>query len=1642
MKMTETLDGHAAGTGGNFDVDTIKGYLKSFSKFHKGNLYDDLFHRGFEFARSVSTVKKEIPRTIWTAVLCGDLVKDAGLMNPVFHEEFDEFKKNMLDCVDGPSQASFLAFLKNYDSLVEIPTDMFWFASVLMVMACFTTWKLVEVKKEAKEKHAHVSDLISERRRQSDSLVYGSSFKSDEVTRGTLLNVPDFRFCFLLDFACSFNEEAKTTEVIGVAQTQVNHRSADPETLQKMENAYKLGNDAAVMDKTWMYTDEKAVMFYAAASAPQTYPDESKTDIEKQLPSANDVIAAVTGATPNVAEGDGEEALGEVALPSTRISGALVLPSDMNAESAVSVGSRHPRSVQVGDALRFALLWCGTRSCADGLKKAGYKLEFDKNDSLLTGILKKGPVVVDQTDDDPNIVITILSVGLNGTSGTEYLTRVNVCALVNRMMCSYMVDRYDMKKVGRDIADGGYVDGLEPNMETYMGDKIGMMWLVNLASHRVRMGSSSGRHRFVTMLMAMCGCTLHDKDSRPPYHKHNEMEQRLVESDFILHQVNASNSTRACLCVHSRFLATVREEVKFSVNADIMSDQKVANTFGGALHKALESAVKELETIKGFCTSNKQWGAYLAPNLFSVFCVFTYRIDTDEFDPGMWSLKYGERNSSLKANVRGSKLVQLQEIVTDLCDSPQNLVNRQYIAARFSADPTTSYQKAAKTFIDKYGTGDSLQFQKIGPLSHSVVKNALNPCFHKTFCDKVILSMDGNTYTDKTKQFNSCQYKPEEMVHLCIYTTLFRHLVSDPIFSANWNHTKRNYMGGVVKSYLTGSITKGSGLGSIRPLSTRDAHLPDNLQMLLCVLTILLSHPRGKNILYSYFFTSSVGQEEHLKKMYVHASLLPISHWSVQLFGLDSKTNEVRILGVSGSNSHRFLIIVSLFQDGYLLKFEAKLLGESEAKILDDPIRKEIYVPSVKLFESIELMINATTSTDNKMKSSVSRFKNMVWRNVVNDVVEANFHYGRGRLDLEVVKDQVCFFMQPIKPKLIAASVRVADVIDMIVFMMEKEYLKVNFEYELQPMYKNAATPVVEYAGSKNDVKEVGYMDSARPRFFLAQFYQGDQNTNISSKDSDPGWIPLPFNLTAMISILAVGKANWFNRPLGVLDDDDISRMDDLNDFDAATTEIDIRAAFKLFATKITTEFSNNEDPVPTKDSSKRSRKQSKPKLPPKGKAKKGDGGSSGKAKNAVGAKSVPKPNATPRRSTREAKVYTSPPNKAELDYSEEEEEEEYVSEDSVSGNGDEDAAKQESEEPNEDLLQADIQSTPKKTTKFTVDLDANSKASFSPSAGEAAGVGEVFQVTEADDLVSQMESLDQTMALYNTGQQSHFKYKPAHTLQIMGLGLKLMMQAVVAHNSRKRKAATRVKTETQAVLNLIPSSVSGASWDMENALLMFQHALWRILENHETFWLEHDDDAKASTTKNTHMFTNMFETRVSGDEEKGDPLMDLLDSRWTSGKKRFQEGEVYKGVSFSTLKSALRYYEAAMDDRFKETVAQSHRQAAGEELLKTVKDAMEQHKKQSSMGANDVAKNVDMIDRDSDSDNEEASVEIPVQQVAKKRKRTPVQVSAGGSVGKELHFQTHHNPNKLSPDDQTPKPDKKTRGPVGKKPPKKKGKK
>lgn len=521
------------------DMLQINHYLRNFVAFHADDCKDDMIFPVYHVMIISKKIEKSTSRMAWSAILFGDLVHDAGLLHPDLVADFLTFRNKVVGAtVPNKIDDAFCDFVRSQVGK-RYPKHYKWFIAVLAVVSQHFHSFLVQPTTPNPTHESIIpftfkdtSQLILQRRFKERSVRVLRTNSTRGVIRKLLNYVPDYRLCFLLDFQCE-HHEGWISEIAGVVQPRLNWRSSSPGCGFRFphpcfftwyEKQLKKRLMREIDERTYIFSGRRSMIFFAVKDKKPGDKIPSEAQCER-------------------------------------------MSIDPEADGLYEDGcSRFATSISVEEALKFATLWCTECGCKKMLVERDYILEVQENAEVRFTLRKLGGEPVALSDDDPSTVFDILLVGLEGCSINWVLNRRTVGLMQRDMLASYMKTKYKFDPDDEVLmcyfaqADIGHPS----NRTTYLTDKNGMIWLINLAVHKVRIGiaGGDGRVQLTALLMALCGCRL-GKEKRGTSSSYKSRENEVLQyyvRDGVFHESNGCHPTGAYVSSQASLHKCLRNE--------------------------------------------------------------------------------------------------------------------------------------------------------------------------------------------------------------------------------------------------------------------------------------------------------------------------------------------------------------------------------------------------------------------------------------------------------------------------------------------------------------------------------------------------------------------------------------------------------------------------------------------------------------------------------------------------------------------------------------------------------------------------------------------------------------------------------------------------------------------------------------------------------------------------------------------------------------------------------------------------------------------------------------------------------------------------------------------------------------------------
>lgn len=809
---------------------------------------DDIFALSHEMAESFGLVKNIHP-LCWRMIFIADLVSDADLLHPEYAGMYADWRQEVVSGSKSLEDELYHLFDKISRLKVRFPPPhragrLAWVEPVLSVFPCFHLVDLRQKGEKRDEVLVNCEKVMIEGAKMRGNPQFAQA-NSGNLLTGSLNNVPDYRFCYMFDFAVKFKEKGKTV-VLGVAQLPVNHRCGRPFVFDKMEEAFVKGKNSDILEGKFMFPENKSMMLYRP-SCPEV--GDEIVRHPKELRVLGALLTELVVTDPTV--------------------------------SCEVYGQQIAGSIIAGDVLDYGLLWCGEAGMAEQLENAGYSLSRHSGGSL---ILKKGTEQVDMGDDSPSKILDMLLAGFQGGTFQKAITPSNLGDMASTMVYRYLRKKHLLHPPGDLLTGDDEKEALAKlgrgvTHESSPGDYSGLIWLLNLASHRVRIGCGSGRHRLIQQLMTASGCGFLGKHTlNPPFHKRTLIRLHIQHCYLVYQQMNACNSTKITIAPQDLMVTASKMEWSHSKQVDTMSDKKETNRFLASLKSIVARVVLELQHIPGFQVTHEKYDCFMDPRIYSHVFDFVHDLDPYTFNVSDWKKhEHGvlAGRKQFEPILSGTALEQAEFFCTGILQDMRRSLT--IIGAYNFTLPSNQFLSLASAIAEKQDNTFPLrgrteaQFRFISGERLELVNSLIHPDFRDLFSDEVLEGLqEGGSYSVGVgSNPDSQRYKAEEIVHFSILACLADHLIKDETIRASWNLGYRSFIGACSRSLLTGTISTGTGARKNYKKKDRKSHLPDTIQLMFSFFTILLTMPGGSLLLSRCFFCDRKEQRAQLLNVYM-----------------------------------------------------------------------------------------------------------------------------------------------------------------------------------------------------------------------------------------------------------------------------------------------------------------------------------------------------------------------------------------------------------------------------------------------------------------------------------------------------------------------------------------------------------------------------------------------------------------------------------------------------------------------------------------------------------------------------------------------------------------------------------------------------
>lgn len=870
----------------NYNVDPaisgIRVVAESFPDFQDVTETEKYVKRFFAFERSdnntilpqaklvsdilgLSDMNKESHLVAALVMLVSDLVLSAGLLHPDLVLEYQVWKdgiiKNVQSSWETISEIQLL-MRKPHVPPGRLHRSSNWIISVLDVFSCFHSFEFIEDHDETRfplglkqldKSLAAMKRHVNNRAAPSFALKNTSMGGSNDCMTFAVSNIPDFYFALLMDYGVEFGG-TKKTRIVGPAQPQINYREGVKEVFEGFLKTLSTGTRDDVKKEVYMNGDAKEGLMYC-----------SRFDDDTSSGGTSRVVSAVTGSVQF-----------EEHVPFSR----------------VSVGS-----VRVSDAYDFAKTWCDV----DDLSKNGMSMEEDDTGEefvLLTvppkekhaaelgthdevahlGRAKNLTKRLSASSEDPKDVVSLLEFYFKSPECSNILSRENSVDINKRMLTRFIIKTYGesvtkdklgkyLEKLEKDIS---FVDEGQGKFFGHPSDFFGLIWLINLASHRLRCGLSSGRHRIISELMAANGSEFRGRKHYPSFLKTvgGPLFKKMDHGDYIYHQLNNAVPVTLGLSKQTGMEVICSALLKSSLEHDVSSQKQKKTNFDLCVNRMYHNVRHELEEKDCFRDKN----SLLDPLVFSHPATLKLDLDVKSFNVAAWYASFrlapsGQKKKLVSANMdqtRDSQVKKYQESL--LMDLMKNL---KMLGGVLCLE--TDFFNAEKKNLSSLRGTDPYRIVRQNGLKDTKDLLVL-PDHFRRLCSDSVLETQKKIY-DKT----TFELRLEEVVHACTFMEMYRQLKGDAVFKQTYVKASSKatpdqlMIGFIPKHYLYGNSPAGMSSGAAifsNAINDTKNHLFDfHLQSLLCVFTFLRLHPRGDRV-FPYFVEDRHGRELSLQSLY------------------------------------------------------------------------------------------------------------------------------------------------------------------------------------------------------------------------------------------------------------------------------------------------------------------------------------------------------------------------------------------------------------------------------------------------------------------------------------------------------------------------------------------------------------------------------------------------------------------------------------------------------------------------------------------------------------------------------------------------------------------------------------------------------
>ena len=828
--------------------------------------YDPLLNTmGAHLARRLA-IEHEEQVSIGKLIFVADLVREANLLHPSLVSDYETWRKYVTenDISDDEEPTKFFDLLRGND-MEDFQRAGSWTIYVLDVFANFHSFQPFD-----KNQFGQTNDEASERamfetanKASVPVIIEGAKDdgKDNDESPFYIQNVnnfPEFFFAFLMDWRAQFGEDKKT-RLIGVSQPQINYRSSDPNVFKSMYDTLTTCGNEDVTEGRYMSSEMKEGMFYACRG-------ESK-DKMGEGGGKDRIISAVAG-------------IDQFEKLATRSDFVAKAPRAFDVYNFIRTWTDHKDMVKGGITVDPPPEI--TEDYAEGDL-------IDDNQNIKI-VFKDQEFVIRPQSDATDDIVALFGIFFH-ISKFWLLTRDICNTIVEKMMIRQINQGYPLlgeecaerdcdekrnkareeREKTLDVLLQSYLENADQDCTpgiacqpaqytTHPCDQIGLIWLINLASHKLRHGLSAGRHRMISELMSACGCEFRGKSAFPSFEKKIDgpVANNTLKTNYVFHQLN-NTVPMICGMAPEESMSRLLEHMLTKSEKQDVSSQKHTPTLFDAIAKGVYwKTVQALDSFPFLKKTRTETQSYLDPMLFSSIHRVSISVDLLFFNlQGAWS----KIDNTIDLNMSAAQRTDLSEYRDNIfCSLTTTL---RHVAAYWTLENS---EKAIKQHQKL--KGDKFKYRTIDLNSKG---SGLNDVGHIPNYIRRIYSddaLDGEKIWEGSKTLDAVMHL-DELVHTCVFTMMYQMLVKNDIF-VTVNPKVREMGFAFLPMHYVGRPVSSTGLSRLRNVAglyKKNSMMPLNVLGWVAIFTILVLHPTGSDII-SYFFESVDDREANLQEIY------------------------------------------------------------------------------------------------------------------------------------------------------------------------------------------------------------------------------------------------------------------------------------------------------------------------------------------------------------------------------------------------------------------------------------------------------------------------------------------------------------------------------------------------------------------------------------------------------------------------------------------------------------------------------------------------------------------------------------------------------------------------------------------------------